>query len=188
LHVAQWGDHRVLLRHYWRGGLLGRMVKDTFVGSTAHTSRAMQEFVLLRLMRSWGLRVPLPIGARVQQLGWLQRCDIAVGWIPDSRNLIQLLEERPLSPAAWAQVGRAVRQLHDHQVHHSDLNAHNILIDALGEVWLVDFDKCERRAGEGWKNENLARLLRSLRKEKARQQLLLWDETHWRAVMEGYQT
>jgi 3-deoxy-D-manno-octulosonic-acid transferase len=175
-----------LLRHYWRGGLLGRMVKDTFVGSSAHTSRAMQEFALLRLMRSWGLRVPMPVGARVQQLGWLQRCDIAVGWIPDSRNLVQLLEERPLSPAAWAQVGRAVRQLHDHQVHHSDLNAHNILIDAPGEVWLVDFDKCQRRAGEDWKAANLARLLRSLHKEKKRFKGLHWVEGDWAALIQGY--
>lgn len=186
LHVAQWGEQRVLLRHYWRGGLLGRFVKDTFVGSSAHTSRAMQEFALLRLMRSWGLRVPRPVGASVQQFGWLQSCDIAVAWIPNSRNLVQLLEVRPLSPAAWAQVGRAVRQMHNHQVHHSDLNAHNILIDAQAEVWLVDFDKCQRRAGEGWKKENLSRLLRSLRKEKSGDSGLNWIEADWAALIEGY--
>jgi 3-deoxy-D-manno-octulosonic-acid transferase len=62
------------------------------------------------------------------------------------------------------------------------------MIDEAGQVWLVDFDKCERRAGEPWKAENLARLLRSLRKEKARQQQLLWGERHWRALMKGYQT
>jgi 3-deoxy-D-manno-octulosonic-acid transferase len=100
--------------------------------------------------------------------------------------LVQRLNEAPLSDGAWAQVGQAVRQLHDHQVHHSDLNAHNIMIDEAGQVWLVDFDKCERRAGEPWKAENLARLLRSLRKEKARQPRLRWDERVWAALTQGY--
>jgi 3-deoxy-D-manno-octulosonic-acid transferase len=186
LHTSQWSERRVLLRHYWRGGLLGRWVKDTFWACSPHTSRAMQEFALLRLMRSWGLRVPEPMGAQVHQHGCWQRCDIAVAWIAGSRNLVQQLNEAPLSDGAWAQVGLAVRQLHDHQVHHSDLNAHNIMIDDAGQVWLVDFDKCERRAGEDWKAENLARLLRSLRKEQARQPRLQWCEENWKAFLSGY--
>lgn len=186
LRVGQWGPQRVLLRHYWRGGLIGRVISDTFVGRSAHTSRAMQEFVLLRLMRSWGLRVPVPVGARVQQRGWLQRNDIAVAWIPESRNLVQWLQGQALNAQAWGRVGQAVRQLHDHHVHHSDLNAHNILLDAQGEVWLVDFDKCHRRGDGAWKTENLARLLRSLRKEKTRQPGLHWDERDWAALTQGY--
>jgi tRNA A-37 threonylcarbamoyl transferase component Bud32 len=147
----------------------------------------MQEFALLLLMRSWGLHVPEPMGAQVHQHGCWQRCDIAVAWIPGSRNLVQRLNEGPLSDWAWAQVGQAVRQLHDHQVHHSDLNAHNIMIDEQGQVWLVDFDKCERRAGEDWKAENLARLLRSFKKEKQLQGGLHLTDPQWAALLNGYQ-
>jgi 3-deoxy-D-manno-octulosonic-acid transferase len=62
------------------------------------------------------------------------------------------------------------------------------MINEAGQVWLVDFDKCERRAGEQWKAENLARLLRSLRKESRCLNGLHWNESDWLALLGAYKT
>ncbi len=175
-----------VLRHYRRGGLMAKISHDRFWQTAPHQSRAMQEFSLLRLMRSWGLPVPRPIAARHQPQGLFYRADIVVEMIPGSRNLAQLLSERRLSEAEWRAVGQAIRQLHDRQVFHSDLNCHNLLLDQAGRAWVVDFDKCGVRGGEAWKKQNLERLLRSLRKESKRSKRSEWSEKTWEYLIHGY--
>jgi len=177
-----------VLRHYWRGGLIGHFNPDVFVGATLHRSRSMAEFSLLRHMRAWDLPVPEPLGARrVGALG-LYRADIAVARINNSDNLVQRLRHQALSASQWMTVGQTVRRLHDRQVFHSDLNAHNLLIDDNSAIWVVDFDRCAVRPGQAWKADNLARLLRSLRKEQGRIEGLNWAETDWADLMRGYES
>jgi len=48
---------------------------------------------------------------------------------------------------------------------HADLNVDNVLMDAQGKLWLIDFDRGTLRTpARGWQLSNLARLRRSLRK------------------------
>jgi len=75
---------------------------------------------------------------------------------------------------------------HVAQVFHNDLNCHNLMLDGYGKAWIVDFDKCSFRTGASWKPENLARLLRSLRKELRLDPALHWDEAQWEQFMAGY--
>ncbi len=50
---------------------------------------------------------------------------------------------------------------------HADLNAHNILFDAQGRGWMIDLDQSQLRIpATRWRNANLQRLLRSLRKRR----------------------
>lgn len=42
-------------------------------------------------------------------------------------------------------VAKAIVQMHQFGVWHADLNAFNIMVDDTGKVWLLDFDKSERR-------------------------------------------
>ena len=50
---------------------------------------------------------------------------------------------------------------------HADLNAHNLLFDAAGKGWLIDFDKGELRIpATAWRERNLRRLRRSLLKDR----------------------
>ena len=107
--------------------------------------------------------------------------------ITRERNVVQALAQAPLPPAAWQALGRAIRQLHDHQVFHSDLNAHNLLIDDQQHAWVIDFDKCGLRCGNEWKAANLQRLLRSLRKEQQRCAPFHWDESQWPLLLAGYE-
>ncbi|WP_234262979.1 3-deoxy-D-manno-octulosonic acid kinase [Hydrogenophaga sp. NFH-34] len=177
----------VLLRHYRRGGLMARLSEDRFWRERPEASRAMREYALLRLLRHWRLPVPRPVAALFTRRGPLTyQADIQVGLLPGTRNVVQRLDDAPLSAAEWQALGRAIRQLHDRQVFHADLNAHNLLLDADGQPWIVDFDKCGLRPGTAWKAQNLARLQRSLRKEAGRRQPFHWREDDWAHLQHGY--
>lgn len=175
-----------VLRHYRRGGLVARLSDDRFAREPVHRGRAMREFALLRLMRAWDLPVPAPVAARHRPRTLTYSADIAVAWLPGTRNLVQCLREARPAPAAWAALGAAIAQLHQRQIHHADLNAHNLLLDAQGRAWVVDFDKCGVRAGNDWKAANLARLLRSLRKEAGREPVFHWHEDDWASLTAAY--
>ncbi len=177
-----------VLRHYRRGGLVARLSDDRFAHEPVHRGRAMREFALLRLMQAWDLPVPAPVAARHHPHAFSYSADIAVAWLPGTRNLVQCLREARPAAAAWVAIGHAIRQLHERQVFHADLNAHNLLLDAQGRAWVVDFDKCERRPGDEWKATNLARLLRSLRKEAKREPVFHWHEDDWALLNKAYRT
>lgn len=183
---APTGSVQFVLRHYRRGGLMAKVSHDRFWQTAPHQSRAMQEFALLRLMRSWGLPVPRPIAARHEPQGLFYRADILVEMIPGTRNVAQLLAKRSLTGAEWHALGQAIRRMHDRQVFHSDLNCHNLLLDDAGRAWIVDFDKCAVRTGEEWKTQNMARLLRSLRKESKQIKSFGWNEQDWDKLIHGY--
>jgi 3-deoxy-D-manno-octulosonic-acid transferase len=186
--LIQQDGHGYVLRHYRRGGLVARLSDDRFWRAAPHDSRAMREFTLLRLMRSWQLPVPEPIAASHRPRGlFFYEADILVGLVPDSANVVQWLQRRALVAAEWQALGHVIRRLHQRQVFHSDLNAHNLLLDGAGQAWVVDFDKCAVRPGEDWKPRNLDRLLRSLRKEAGRVTPYHWVEADWAHLLAGYQ-
>lgn len=183
----------MLLRHYYRGGLVGKFNRDRFAREALVTSRAMAEFALLLQLRELGLPVPQPIAARYQRAPWWgYRADILVAVIAGAQDLFKLLLQRPLSADQWQAVGAVIRQLHQAGVYHSDLNCHNLMLDEAGKVWIVDFDKCGFRPAGEWQQANLQRLLRSLLKEQTKaaqgQQSFHWQQTtDWPELMRGYQ-
>ena len=65
-----------MLRHYRRGGLFGRLVKDRYAGIKPADSRAMRELNLLDSMQRAGLPVPAPVGARMTRHGIFYRADL----------------------------------------------------------------------------------------------------------------
>lgn len=186
VHVLPDANGPLLLRHYRRGGLVAKLVHDRFRYTGVAHSRAMREYTLLRQMCAEGLPVPTPVAARCQRHGWGHSADILVGLLPHSRNVAQCLDTARLPPAAWAALGLAIARLHAAGVHHADLNCHNLLLDAHGQAWIVDFDKCERRPGTVWQAGNLTRLLRSLRKEAQRRHPFHWHEADWAVLLDAY--
>lgn len=188
IHLVQDAQQSAyLLRHYHRGGLVGRLLRDRFLAQPPARSRAMAEFLLLGQLRARGLPVPRACAARHRRAGPWYRADILVALIPNACDVAWLLHHgQALDAAQWHSLGRAVRRLHDEQVFHSDLNCHNLMLDDAGRAWIVDFDKCGFRAGDGWKADNLARLLRSLRKELRLDPALCWAEGDWQPFLAGY--
>ncbi|MDO6706288.1 3-deoxy-D-manno-octulosonic acid kinase [Photobacterium sp. 1_MG-2023] len=174
------------LRHYYRGGLFGKLVKDQYWFSDWASCRSIAEFNLLQHLVTQGVRVPRPVAARVCRTGLYYRADLLTEKVPEATDLVDRLQQGPLTDTQWQAVGAMIRKMHDSQVNHTDLNAHNILLDAQAQIWLIDFDKCAVEAGEPWKAENLSRLHRSFVKEVDKAGIH-WQEADWQALLAGYQ-
>ena len=86
--------------------------------------------------------------------------------VPDSRDLFYILKERELTHQELAEIGRVLRRFFAHDVVHTDLNIHNILLSSTGKVSLIDFDRCRQTLlREAHKKAMLERLERSFAKE-----------------------
>lgn len=175
-----------VLRHYYRGGLIGKVLSNQYFYTGLHHTRAWQEMHLLNSMHASGLPVPRAAAAHIQRSGLVYRADIILEKIPDANDVFTLLNNQSLSAEIWFRIGAVIRQLHDKQVFHHDLNIHNIMQDKQNKIWLIDFDQCKRKSGEHWKPQNLQRLLRSLQKEKNKNPEFCWHKEQWRWCMDGY--
>lgn len=180
-------NHRsFVLRHYRRGGLIGKLLTDQYFFTGFSKTRAWREMDLLMRMKELGLPAPIPVAARVQKHFFYYRADLITKKIPAARDAHQHLRKREIGSEAWRRIGATIAQFHHHQIYHHDLNIHNIMLSDKGKVWLIDFDKCEIRTGENWKKANLGRLRRSLNKEKANNFDYHFSEDNWQLLLSGY--
>lgn len=178
-----------VLRHYYRGGLIGKVINDQYLYTGLEKTRAAREFSLLKTMRSLGLPAPKPVAFRVEKLGLFYRADLLSSRIENASDLVGVLSDKQIDDALWFAIGKVIKAFHQHGIYHHDLNAHNILVDDKNQVFLIDFDRGEQRTTlEKWPEENMARLLRSFRKECHRVINFQWQEENWQALMKGYQS
>jgi len=178
-------DQRWVLRHYRRGGLIAHLADDLYVWTGADRTRAFKEWRLLRQLRAWGLPVPAPVAARYQRAGLCYRADLLTAELPVRRTLTQALQQAPLPLEAWQAIGRCVGSLHARGVQHADLNAHNLLVGATNDIYVLDFDRGRIRPRGAWERSVLARLRRSLLKVTADLPAGRFDDAHWRALLSG---
>jgi 3-deoxy-D-manno-octulosonic acid kinase len=178
-----------VLRHYFRGGLIGKLIRDSYFFYTMEKTRALQEFNLLQYMQNLALPAPLPIACRVIRNGLFYRADLLSQRIVGASDLVALLSKSEIDANLWLKIGKTIAQFHQKGIYHHDLNAHNILIDGQDKVWLIDFDRAEKRAvNSTWQQANMMRLLRSFRKEKQQLAQFNWQESDWQALCKGYQS
>ncbi|MFH0288674.1 3-deoxy-D-manno-octulosonic acid kinase [Vibrio owensii] len=173
------------LRHYRRGGLFGKLVKDHYWFTGWEQTRSLQEFNLLRVLIESGVNVPRPIAARAVKTGLTYQADLLSERIPNAKDLVSILQENPLPEAMNQKVGQEIAKMHNVNVNHTDLNIHNILIDEQEKIWIIDFDKCCQQPDGDWKQGNLERLKRSFLKEQDKRQIK-WQETDFEALLDGY--
>lgn len=165
VHVFDSPIGPLLRRDYLRGGLPRHISRDRYLWTGAPRTRSFREFHVLQALRRRGLRVPTAIAARCQRSGLLYRASLLMRFIPDARTLADALTERGDGRALLLTVADAVADLHRQCVWHADLNAANILIDAAGDLWIIDFDRAQMDVTDARRLAgNLDRLLRSLRK------------------------
>ena len=176
---------RWALRHYRRGGLVARLLDDTYFFTGAGRTRAFREWRLLRRLREWQLPVPGPVAARYVRSGLLYRADLVTEELPTRRTLAQALAAAPLALAEWRRVGACIGRLHARGVHHADLNAHNLLVAEEGAVYVLDFDRGRVRERGPWEHAVLARLERSLRKVTGGLPPDRFDAAAWTALLAG---
>ncbi|NOQ90417.1 MAG: 3-deoxy-D-manno-octulosonic acid kinase [Gammaproteobacteria bacterium] len=177
----------MVLKHYYRGGLMASIVKDKYIGIDIEKTRAFKEFRLLIKMQHLGLPVPGVIAARVEKGPLYFRADLITKEIENVETLAEILSAQKMAPELWKNVGVCIKSFHRHDVYHADLNARNILLSEAGEVYLIDFDNSHfRSASESWKMANLARLKRSLLKFRKNAANFNFDEKSWSMLLGGY--
>ncbi len=177
-----------VLRHYFRGGLIGKLIRDSYFFYTQKSTRAAQEFLLLHNMQTMNLPAPKPIAYRVCRTGLFYHADLLTERIDHAQDLVALLTTKDIGTPLWHAIGATIKQFHQQGIYHHDLNAHNILIDKHEKVWLIDFDRGQQRQIKpSWQQQNLTRLLRSFNKEKNKIVPFHWQQQNWQALIKGYQ-
>lgn len=153
-----------LLRLYQRGGMAANLSTDRYLWRGANRTRSFAEFRLTRELLAKGLPVPRPYIASYLHEGMGYRAAILMERLPDVRSLADRFQMAG-GDAPLEETGRLIARFHRAGLDHADLNAHNILFDAQGGGWLIDFDRGVLRIpATRWRTANLARLRRSLLK------------------------
>jgi 3-deoxy-D-manno-octulosonic acid kinase len=154
-----------VLRHYRRGGAVARVLKDRYVWTGTAQARPIREFRLLAAAFQARLPVPRPLAAQVQRHSAWYSGDLLMQKVDDSEPLSQRLSAlADWDQVDWAAIGAVLGRCHALGFEHADLNAHNILLDKEGGIWLIDWDRGRQRPPGDWSAQVLARLRRSLHK------------------------
>lgn len=189
-HYLALNGRRLVLRHYRRGGVLRGLLHDRYPWPGLRGTRPWRELAAQGRLYALGLPVPLPVAARIHRpraLVPLYRADLLTERLADTRTLAEALAAPAPATIPWPAIGAVIRQFHEAGFEHADLNAHNILLDPRGRVYLIDFDRGRFRRRPGrWCRRNLARLRRSLAKLAGRDGRSGFDAAGWRALLAGY--
>lgn len=177
---------RLVLRHYHRGGLIGRFVSDRYWWTTEGESRPFAEWAFTYHLRRAGLPVPIPIAARYVRHGRFYRGDLITERVDGARSLESCLFQSALSIEAWVAIGRCLRRFHNLGVCHADLNVRNILLTESVEVYLIDLDRGSLRRPGMWRDTNLVRLRRSIEEVADKTTQDRFTEHDWQSLLDGY--
>ena len=188
-YIVMLQKQRCALRHYRRGGWMAALLGDKYRWKGLQQTRAWQEWHLLAKMRDMGLPVPQPLAAHVEHGGHFYRADLLTRKIENSQSLADILRKKSLPKETWGSIGVTIWRFHQSGIYHDDLNAHNIMLDDDGQVFLIDFDKGELREGgdNAWRKQNLDRLKRSLDKLKEIHQEFWVSDDNWWSLMRAYE-
>ncbi len=178
--------HQFVLRHYVRGGLVGKLISDTYVWTGDDASRPFREWRLLAKMADNGLRVPRPAAARYRRKGPFYTADLITVRVPKVHALSTWIHNRAGDQKFWHDLGSAIYEFHSHGVFHADMNASNLQIDSSGQLWMLDFDRGRLLPPGPWQQKTLNRLHRSLQKFKSANPALHYDRKCWEQLLEGY--
>lgn len=146
------GTGPVVIKPYFRGGLLRHINRRTYLALGKTRSRA--EFEMLRHVRQIGINAPEPV-AFAAQGSFFYRAWLVTEQIPDAVTLSQLCFSEPeRARRVLAGVVRQMEILIDNGIHHVDLHPGNVLVDRGDRACLIDFD----RAKTGVHNKGKLRL------------------------------
>lgn len=184
-YFYDWDEHKLVLRHYRRGGLIGKFNPEYYLNTKLEKTRPYQEWRLLCRLQELGLPAPRPAAMRILSGSLFYCADLVTHQLQDVIPLSQQLTAAPVEEGVWHALGALVRRFHELGVYHDDLNAHNILLGAA-EHYLIDFDKGQIKQPGSWQQANLARLRRSLDKLKGLEAQFHFSEQDWQVLLTGY--
>lgn len=175
-----------VLRHYLRGGVIGKLVRDTYIWTGEDSTRPFAEWRLLAKMADSGLRVPRPAAARYRRRGIFYSADIITVRIPNIVPLSEYIADTSRSADFWSSLGAGVQGFHAAGVFHADMNAYNLQIDASGDLWMLDFDRGKILPPGSWQQKTLSRLHRSLLKIVSLNPRANFQRPDWEQFLQGY--
>ncbi|HEY7774055.1 MAG TPA: 3-deoxy-D-manno-octulosonic acid kinase [Marinagarivorans sp.] len=183
-------EHQYVLRHYYRGGMIRHLMRDTYFYHGLKNTRTYKELEILEKLNEWKLPAPTPVAGLVEQSGFFYRADILMKQIPEACDLYQYLQKNSLNTQQWRDIGITIGRFHQHGVYHADLNCHNIMRDKHGKIWLIDFDRAKLQTDaankSSWTAQNLGRLFRSFTKELNRCTQFAFEQQSWEQLLIGY--
>lgn len=182
------GEREFVLRHYRRGGWMGRVNRDLYLWLGEERTRAFAEWRLLARLAEMGLPVPHPAAARYQRKGFFYTADLLTRKARDIKPLSVRLAREPAGEGFWRGLGQGIRRFHDAGVYHADLNAYNVQVDVSDGIFLLDFDRGAIKPPGRWQRDNLARLHRSLHKVKGLEPSLGFREADWETLVDAYRS
>ncbi len=176
----------MVLRHYYRGGMVSKFNTDSFFYISLNRTRCYMELILLQEMLRLKLPVPRPVGARVTRKGLFYKADLLMEKL-HGIDLVDALTTEFLNEEVWRKIGQVIKKFHEIGIDHVDLNARNILLNTSGDIYLIDFDRCRKRPPQrNWQNSNLSRLKRSFIKEKEIDPTFNFQAANWDSLIGGY--
>lgn len=183
------GEQHWVLKHYYRGGLIGRVLRDTYVFTGLTKTRSVAEFNLLAHLHALGLPAPMPVACSVFQKKLSYQADLITTRIKNAQDLVGILSQDSIDQSMYKHIGSTIKRFHQQGIYHHDLNIHNILIDSNEKVWLIDFDRAKLLTPQvKWQQANIDRLKRSFVKEQNRLASFNWKEQDFSHLLLGYNT
>ncbi|MEC9375153.1 MAG: 3-deoxy-D-manno-octulosonic acid kinase [Pseudomonadota bacterium] len=174
-----------VLKHYHRGGLVGRIIQDGFFWAGQDNCRSVIEFDLLAEIIGLGLPAPVPVAAQIERSGLKYSADLITQLIPDVIPLSNRLASGSFSDEIWSNVGKCIANFHIHGFYHADLSAHNLQINTEGKIYLLDWDRGRKMVPGKWRQKNLDRLRRSFIKISLNQDIR-FSLDKWDLLLQGY--
>ena len=180
------GDQEFVMRHFVRGGLPGKIVRDLYLWTGEDATRSFREWRLLAKLVARGLPVPRPAAARYGRVGPFYKADLLTQRIPGIRSLADRIIAGPGDRDFWRGIGAGLHRFHRHGVYHADLNAYNVQVDQQDKLYLLDFDRGKLLSPGIWRQKNIARLHRSLQKIRSLDKRVNFTRAEWNELLEGY--
>ncbi len=166
------GGTALVLRHYRRGGMVRYFSEASYLYSGMQKTRAWREFMFLCELEDSNLPAAKPFACRIERRGLVYSASLVTYRLAGA-TLATLLIDGKINNTDWENIGKCIARFHKAGVCHADLNAHNIILDASGNVSLIDFDRarCLKTNGQSypgkWSYTNMERLWRSICKTTA---------------------
>jgi 3-deoxy-D-manno-octulosonic acid kinase len=138
------GNRTLVSRRYIHGGLFRILTKDIFFSE----ARALREMEILCFLEGNGFPVVRPMGVLVENHPFQKRLYLLTLFEEGAVDLVEYLKAcgkvRRFRIAGT--VAGLFRRLEELGLYHPDLHLRNMMVTKGGEVFLLDFDRAERKA------------------------------------------
>jgi tRNA A-37 threonylcarbamoyl transferase component Bud32 len=142
---------RVVIRRCLRGGILGRIIRETYL--KVGNPRPLEELKIANFARTHGVETPEILAVMIERIGpFFYRGTLAIREIRAGRDLLAELLSLECPPdqgtiaqkrRTIARLGCLIAKMHDAGIYHADLHLKNILVSEAQDtpkLYVLDFD------------------------------------------------